>query len=519
MVRRKIFNLVLIACFSFRITAIQTFGQNDPFFSQRRRLQEDTSPENDSAAQESDLNSSKDAVAEVSDQAKEGTTAPAPEEQVAEQQKEETQSEEGTAKLETGTTTNEPETIASQQSKCADATGCEECKIQVESASPCKWNGNECVEVEESDALSSAAKMCEQSEQQEVIMETQQTIEEVKNEAEMVDQNSKPVSEEQPQQQCADALECEACISMVEAQSPCAWIEKKCVNGQQSNAIDNTNANICQEAKEQTTTPMNDTTDGNVNEAGKVGTTTTNSFSDEYYDDESGSTFAAVAFFMATALIGGGVYWFKQLKNNGDSKDGGSSNSEFGIPKKGGKGFANSETVPLAATDDDEEWGWEDNSQRQNDGDVELIGTKKEDHDLTRAFAMQSTGLPRNISAQPQNISKRSSPIVSRTKKTPAMSNFPSAATTTAAPTVPSLKITSLGKSSSVPKKPIKKKNTDDDLFASMGLSAKPTFSQNKPKVESKSSVTTSKLSTLATTDLGNADWDDDGDLDDLLND
>merc|ERR1719384_594272 len=105
---------------------------------------------------------------------------------------------------------------------------------------------------------------------------------------------------------------------------------------------------------------MNDTTDGNVNEAGKVGTTTTNSFNDEYYDDESGSTFAAVAFFMATALIGGGLYWFKQLKNSGDSNDRSSSHSEFGIQKKGGNGFANSETVPLAATDDDEEWGWED---------------------------------------------------------------------------------------------------------------------------------------------------------------
>lgn len=341
MIRCKIFNLVLIACFSFRIAAIQTFGQNDPF-SLRRRLQKDTSPENDSAGQESDLNSSKDAVAEVSDKAKEGTAAP--EAQAAEQQKEETQPEEGTAKLETGTTTNKSETMASQQSKCADATGCEECKIKVESASPCKWNGNECVEVAESDALSSAAKMCEQSEQQEGITETQQTIEEEKDEVEMVDQNSKPVSEEQPQQQCADAVECEACISMVEAQSPCAWIEKKCVKGQQSNSMDNTNANICQEAKEQTTTPMNDTTDGNVNEAGKVGATTEKSFSDEYYDDEGGSTFAAVAFFIATALIGGGVYWFKKLKNNGDSHDRSSSHNEFGIQKKGGKGFANSET-------------------------------------------------------------------------------------------------------------------------------------------------------------------------------
>jgi hypothetical protein len=172
-------------------------------------------------------------------------------------------------------------------------------------------------------------------------------------------------------------------------------------------------------------------------------------------------------------------------------------------------------SVPLARSnpDDDEEWGWEDSSHGKNGGDVEMTA-KNDDEDLTMAFSVSQTR-PSVPKASPV-VRPKSSPVVSRPMNN-GMSSTPYSAAAT--PAMPTMQITSLGlkKASGVglaKKKPIRKK--EDDLFASMGLAAKPTFSQ-APKAKA---VAKPKSSALAATDMGEeADWDDDGDLDDLLND
>ena len=64
-------------------------------------------------------------------------------------------------------------------------------------------------------------------------------------------------------------------------------------------------------------------------------------------------------------------------------------------------------------------------------------------------------------------------------------------------------------------------KNQADDLFASMGLAAKPTFSATTSSSTTTKAPLSKKSSDLVATDLMSVDakWDDDGDLDDLLDD
>lgn len=460
--------LLLFICFSCRIAAIPTVGKNDPF-PLRRRLQEDPSslveaseiksPENESGATSKPLMNESDPLDVTQLVAADDPSRK--EENTATPQEEVAEQQPDEETQPTGNKTENEIDITTEKpetgsEKQSVCNGTEGCEACVGASLSCVWNGNLCVEVEEPRLPSSTAEICTQNENQGEVDEKQQDNKEIP------------------------------------------------------------------ESKKPTIQQTNDTNNDNISGTGEINMATgsgSTSSGNEQYDDGESSSFAIFTFLFATALIGGGVVWFRRLKRNENGNAISSSISEFGVPKAGGKNFNHSETVPLASTDDDEEWGWEDNSQRQG-GDVELTGTKKEDDDLTRAFAMQSPGLPRNISAQAPKVNKRSSPIVSRTKKKiPPIPNFPSTTNTKTTPSVPSLKITSLGKSSGIPKKPMKKKTTDDDLFASMGLAAKPTFSQSKPKVESKSSVATSKLSTLASADLGSADWDEDGDLDDLLND
>ena len=171
---------------------------------------------------------------------------------------------------------------------------------------------------------------------------------------------------------------------------------------------------------------------------------------------------------------------------------------------------------------DDEEWGWEDSSHG-NKGHVEM-STMKHDEDLSMAFAMTSN------TRQSQLPNNASPPVYSRAQGamgTLATVGNRSQFTSSAMP------ITSLGVRKSSPssssslttrKKPIKKIQ-EDDLFTSMGLAAKPTFAASStsksgitvaPKVKS----STKNSSFLAATDMSvDAHWDDDGDLDDLLDD
>lgn len=122
--------------------------------------------------------------------------------------------------------------------------------------------------------------------------------------------------------------------------------------------------------------------------------------------------------------------------------------------------------------------------------------------------------------------------------------------TTTPSPAVPSTmpipqRITSLGKKKSPKVKPKKAvAPAEDDIFASMGLSAKPTFSHTPSPATSKTTATsvsgsrwavspspatfpttaaapptTTSYSLSATVNDDDADWGDDADLDDLLDD
>ena len=116
-----------------------------------------------------------------------------------------------------------------------------------------------------------------------------------------------------------------------------------------------------------------------------------------------------------------------------------------------------------------------------------------------------------------------------------------------AMPNPPPQLITSLGKKAPPKPKPSVTKKDDDDIFASMGLSAKPTFSSagntstpQRPAVPSAptssgsgrwgqatastsalggSTGVSSTLQSAGSMEGGDDNWDDDGDLDDLLDD
>lgn len=146
------------------------------------------------------------------------------------------------------------------------------------------------------------------------------------------------------------------------------------------------------------------------------------------------------------------------------------------------------------------------------------MSNKKDDEDLTMAFATSSKGL--------SHTSVKSSPVFSRAPPvaTTSASNSGSGPSASMSAFTPSaMQISSLGvptsSSTLAKKKPIK--NQEDDLFASMGLASKPTFSAHT-SISTAAKAPSKKSSALAATDLMSVDakWaDDDGDLDDLLDD
>jgi hypothetical protein len=188
-------------------------------------------------------------------------------------------------------------------------------------------------------------------------------------------------------------------------------------------------------------------------------------------------------------------------------------------------------SIPLAsATDDDEEWGWEDSSA--GGGDVELMGSfssarVKDDEALNEALAIQKRQPPSKISMSPPPTKSNSAGAGSHRISSVHHSSAPSP------PPMP-LHITSLGQKTvnSIKKPPVRAvKKKDDDLFASMGLSSKPTFAPKQPTgvvLGSKQSMMSQSVTSSSTSSWRNAateadqatvQWDDDGDLDDLLED
>jgi len=181
-----------------------------------------------------------------------------------------------------------------------------------------------------------------------------------------------------------------------------------------------------------------------------------------------------------------------------------------------------SETVPLAnaATDDDEEWGWEDSTA--GGGDVELSNAslrgKDDDEDLIKALAMEkSTPIPKFAIPPRKHVSDSPSTRLSKNRPPPSPPSFP-----LADPSIMpmQMQITSLGQQAAKPNRTArpKKASPEDDLFASMGLASKPTFA--KPSAaKSSASASSWKNPTMAESVDSGEHWDDDGDLDDLLND
>ena len=224
--------------------------------------------------------------------------------------------------------------------------------------------------------------------------------------------------------------------------------------------------------------------------------------------------------------------------------------------------------------DDDEEWGWGDESNDDDAGGVELAPTSlyRDDssvHKRSRSFGEKSpTPAPKYTKSPLQPLKKTmdssnmSSAAATNNGGLKGMSLKPSAgnampvATPMSTPVsafggttsgMPAMQITSLGKKKAPAsaKKASPPPSKEDDIFASMGLSAKPTFSHNTAPARQAAKPTATSLGNpgsrwgtisgspapaavsapiassnfSATGSFGGDDWDDDGDLDDLLED
>lgn len=197
---------------------------------------------------------------------------------------------------------------------------------------------------------------------------------------------------------------------------------------------------------------------------------------------------------------------------------------------------------------DDDEWGWDDSG-----GDVELPSSRtqqQDDEDLRLAMALSLSESPTTPHASKSGKgmapfpTRRTNSGVRTTSSSgtewddwddenPLVGHTQVSSPRAPAPPPPAMpKIASLGvRQTAVPKRTKEEKPKDDDIFASIGLAAKPTFS-SRPNAPSSGGNTsgartaalapapvTSTLSAVAadvSDDVGE-DWGDDSDLDDLL--
>lgn len=236
--------------------------------------------------------------------------------------------------------------------------------------------------------------------------------------------------------------------------------------------------------------------------------------------------------------------------------------------------------------ENDEEWGWGDDDGGTG-GDVELATSFKDDNSVHKRRQTSNESLsatktspmfqkksphpaiqpkthiptehhipklpkavpPAPVSGSGMSLKSKTtsaSPMSGVTHSTAAGPGFSLSAPTTV-PSAPSstnstdfghlqgMAITSLGPKRAVQSTPVKKAPTpspDDDIFASMGLAAKPTFSNTPAPATIPTAVTSTRWNApvsaspaplaVTGTSFGGEDvatWDDDGDLDDLLDD
>ncbi len=221
--------------------------------------------------------------------------------------------------------------------------------------------------------------------------------------------------------------------------------------------------------------------------------------------------------------------------------------------------------------ENDEEWGWGDD-EGETGGDVELASSFKDDSSVHKRRTSSNESLPTSktslmfhkksphvssqakshsatephtipklpktipqapISGSGMSLTAISKPGINRT--TPALT--PASASVSEFSHLQGMKITTLGPKRNAPATPAKKApvsapSPEEDIFASMGLAAKPIFSQAAAPVTSPalmssrwnvpSVVPVATIATTTATSFGGDDdenWDDDGDLDDLLDD
>ncbi len=200
----------------------------------------------------------------------------------------------------------------------------------------------------------------------------------------------------------------------------------------------------------------------------------------------------------------------------------------------GGSGSSRTETIPLA-TATDEEWGWDDEDVG---GNLELSGVggdnTNEEEDLAMAIAM-SLSEPANVdhseTVRPADVvSKHSAPAMEVAVEKPSNENNQLDEIAPPADTIEDLLgqmgsaggpvISSFGQKTTKiiePKsKPKPIRNDADDIFESMGMGLS-SFATKTGPLQQQTNTPSSTLLKAESIDEDDADWGDDGDLDDLL--
>lgn len=202
-------------------------------------------------------------------------------------------------------------------------------------------------------------------------------------------------------------------------------------------------------------------------------------------------------------------------------------------------------TTTLSATDENDfdDWGWDDQGSN-GVGDVELANSRSSvDMPIPApaglSLKQRSPSIERKEILNLPKAGRRQSPQQIPRKQQHINSNNQGQPSSLSQPQPPAQRIATLGVTTATKKTPARPKPQEDDIFASMGLAAQPKFQASKPVVRSPSPssgapTTGSSWGALsggavgaaprsapapATTTPDSDAWDDDGDLDDLLDD